>query len=149
MQCIRLVLSGTGGVTSNVTAEEADTAFESTEPQALSSIIHSTPFLVNSRPEFYMKRDPKMTLSQLWAEYTVGLDGNPAIRDLEAQGTDWRKNQNEAGYFRKRRTIIREIEAMIESGLTEEAAINVMEQRRGNKTIDWLIKEMRRQRNSN
>ncbi len=100
-----------------------------------------------TNPTVYrMRRDPKMTVLQLWTEFTVGIEGGPAVRTLEEQGKTWRSDAIESRFFRNRRTILEELQVMIDNGLSEEAAVNVMEQRKGSRTIDWLIKDLRRER---
>ncbi len=95
---------------------------------------------------YKMRRNIQMTVMDQWTEFNQGLDGYPPVRELAA-GSNWKRNEAESRYYRNRRTIINEIDKMIENGLAEEEAVNVMEQKRSDKTLDWLIKEIRRERN--
>lgn len=112
------------------------------------ALARPAPPVIAATARYSMKRDPTMTVMDLWTEYNVGLDGGPAVRELETTDKSWRSgDERESGFFRKRRTILDEIDKMIANGLSEEAAVNVMEQRKGeDRTLDWLVKDLRRER---
>ena len=61
----------------------------------------------------------------LWAEYTVGINGGPALRDLELKDTSWRRMGGTAGRQRWSNSLpfYREIECRVKRGDREEDAV--------------------------
>lgn len=90
------------------------------------------------------KRDEKMTVYELWEEWTVGLDGGPSIRALEQEGTAWRRqpNESESRYFLRRKPVIQAIQDRINEGSTEEEATAFYESMRGSQSIYSLGKRL-------
>lgn len=72
------------------------------------------------------------TVIEAWLEYTVGLDGGPAVKTLEAKyRTAWRKGNGESKFFSRRRSLYKEIEHIAEkSQISLEEAAEVLEARR-------------------
>ncbi|CEP12536.1 hypothetical protein [Parasitella parasitica] len=81
-------------------------AFQSNGSQQLDSrhegFSSETPVGNSSAPPYVTNRKI-VTVVDLWREYTVGLDGGPSIKELEAQyGTTWRKDRKESQFFSRR-----------------------------------------------
>jgi hypothetical protein len=54
------------------------------------------------------------TVLQLWDEWTVGIEGKPAVQDLErSYGPAWRPSASEHVLFSRRKIIVDEIQARI------------------------------------
>jgi hypothetical protein len=76
----------------------------------------------------YTQSDQLATICELWAEYAHGLNGGPAVRDLEAKDTSWRNSSNAARkFYNNRKPIYKEIERLIDKGNDEDAAVQVIE----------------------
>ncbi|CCE65078.1 hypothetical protein TPHA_0J02580 [Tetrapisispora phaffii CBS 4417] len=83
----------------------------------------------------------------IWEEYVHGINGEPAIKDLEEEfGSKWRKTKNRKTFARRKR-LYKFILKGIENGKTSEEMISILENRRlykddkGNlkrRTIGWL-----------
>lgn len=95
-----------------------------------------------------MKKDRTMTVIDLWQEWTVGIDGGPAIRDLEAStNKKWRtSSKTESKYFQRRFTIIDAIQKSIAGGLNEREAVARIEQQRAGRSLNLFSEELRKAR---
>ena len=89
-----------------------------------------------------------MTVKDLWDEWTVGIDSNPPIRDLETNTRKkWRSgDKTENKYFERRKVVIDAVQALIDSGAEETAAVASVEERRATMTLNQLRKELVRNR---
>ena len=70
------------------------------------------------------------TMRELWIEYAVGINGGPALRDLEKKhGSQWRNDKSNCGNtaWSRRLAICQEIESMIQLGMHEHVAVNQLE----------------------
>ncbi len=63
-----------------------------------------------------MSRAPGMTVADLWEEWTIGLRGGPAIRDLEREGTTWRRSPSESRFFQRRKIVLDEVQRLVDGG---------------------------------
>lgn len=98
---------------------------------------------VQTIPQVRMGRGVS-TVRQLWLEWSHGLGGNPPICELEEKhGTKWRRTASESKFFRRRKKII---DAIIThstaSGGSLEESLGYFTQLQGNKTLDWLSKNI-------
>ncbi len=120
---------GTGAIGSSISTNVA------------AQVVLSTPNITNTggMPDFKMNR-LLVSVKNLWKEYTEGFPGGYAVRQLEADwGTAWRKNPTESRFFNRRMVIIREIKRLQrEEGKTESQAVDLLDRRRGNNSLDWL-----------
>jgi hypothetical protein len=98
---------------------------------------------------YKMNRNIK-TVALAWDEYKIGLQGDPPVESLVlAYKAKWRKypcpieSNTEAVFFKRRLKLFRAIAAvMTEEGISEAAAVNRFEKRRGNSTLDALQKSL-------
>lgn len=63
-----------------------------------------------------------------WREYTTGLNGSPALKSVyEGEGWSWRGREAERKYWKRRESLLLEIEALASRlGQPEEAiALNI------------------------
>jgi hypothetical protein len=88
---------------------------------------------------FKMSRKKGMTVADLWNEWSVGIDGKPPIKQLEAMGTGWRAcDSAEQRFFQRRKAIIDLVEANINAGLSEEGAVAAVDSLREGKSLNAL-----------
>jgi hypothetical protein len=91
------------------------------------------------------------TVEGLWREWTVGLQGQPSIRDLDSRwGSRWRTGQqSELQWYSLRLEVIKEIQRVAKvERLAEEAAmwkLHVDQQRMGC-SLDRFCKRLRTNR---
>jgi hypothetical protein len=80
----------------------------------------------------------------VWREYAVGIDGGPAVRDLEeAHGTSWRQHEPERRYFSRRRVFYNAVEEIADAQQipqVEAAAVLEAERKKMRKTLDGVVK---------
>ncbi|KAF9569552.1 hypothetical protein EC968_002559 [Mortierella alpina] len=79
------------------------------------------------------------SIRQIWEQWTVGVNGNPAIQSLEEQyGTRWRLAKD-TNYLNQSRCIVREVARLItDEGHTEEQAIQLLQDQLGSRAIGSL-----------
>ena len=93
----------------------------------------------------YKLRRKLQTVPEVWKEYKFGLDGNPSVESLVADyGTRWLKSTAEQTQFYSRKKIYESIKNSIENGISEEAAVEELEQfrRMNNFTVVQLQASM-------
>ena len=92
-----------------------------------------------------MKRDSSMSVEKLWQEWSVGIDGKPAIRHLETSTRKkWRSgDKTENKYFERRKVIIDAVQGLIDTGLTANMAVAALEEQRGTKSLNQFYKELK------
>ena len=79
-----------------------------------------------------------------WKEYTRGLNGNPSIKDLEAQyGHKWRITNGDRGYYYARKRIYDIVEKLIRTGLKEDEAVADVEKFRQHH--NWSLSRLQSQ----
>ncbi|KAI9009328.1 transcriptional activator of glycolytic enzymes-domain-containing protein [Phycomyces nitens] len=90
---------------------------------------------------YRMRRDIS-TVTELWKEWTEGLDDGPSVAYLENKyGTFWPRTSSESKFFGKRKVIIDRIIDYSEThGISREMAAEIAEDRRHIKdqSLDWL-----------
>jgi hypothetical protein len=80
----------------------------------------------NTHPQHSLICPPQVvaTVAELWDEYTKGLNGGPAIRELEAtHGTKWRKYHRGPHIWQEKSAIYNAIEKLVAEGSSEEDAV--------------------------
>ena len=71
-------------------------------------------------------------MPQLWHEWTVGIEGKPAVERLEElYGAAWKPASSDQVLFSRRKAIVDQIRACIKSGLTPDEAVKEVEGSRG------------------
>jgi hypothetical protein len=87
------------------------------------------------------------TVDEVWREWNEGILGGPAIKDLELKwGSKWRPLPKERVAFCRRKVIIDDILKRQQHGQSASDAITALELVRGDKSIDWLIKELKKRK---
>jgi hypothetical protein len=121
---------------------------EELQQRGQATATSSQPQRPNPMGRTKMKRDISMTVENLWEEWTIGLDGNPSIRDLEVSTRKkWRSgDKTENKYFERRKVIIDAVQALINGGTEEASAVSTIEERRGTMTLNQFYKELQRTR---
>jgi len=86
---------------------------------------------VTTLPTYKLSRSLH-TVHDLWKEWTEGLCGGPAVKDLEERwGTEWRKEDTERRFFNNRRVVLNEVKRVAaEQKISEAEAVEVVERRR-------------------
>ena len=116
---------------------------EAVQSVVLSAASSSTIAASLSPPSYSMSRGIQ-TVADLYREWTQGINGGPAIQDLERNwGAQWRKSEKDRKFFARRRVIIDEINRMIEfERKTPLQAVSELDQKLlANKaSINWLSK---------
>ncbi|KAL3676502.1 hypothetical protein R1sor_026450 [Riccia sorocarpa] len=104
-----------------------------------------------SVPRTYKLSRGIVTTVDLWREWTVGLGGGPAVRELESKwGAAWCEG-SERRFFNRRKVIIEAIEkraSIMQGGTTNDnlkLASEWLEEERQKrkKSLDWLSKNMK------
>jgi hypothetical protein len=89
------------------------------------------------RGVFKMSRRKGMTVTDLWNEWTNGIDGNPPIKQLEAMGTGWRSHDPaEQRFFQRRKAIIDLVDSRINAGDSEVSALAAVDAMRDGKSLN-------------
>jgi hypothetical protein len=83
--------------------------------------------LLTEMPSYSLSRTIS-TVRELWAEWTIGLNGQPAVQALEQQyGAKWRSESKERVMFGRRKIIIDEIYARTKDGTPVIKAVEALE----------------------
>ncbi|MGH7974275.1 MAG: transcription activator GCR1-like domain-containing protein [bacterium] len=76
----------------------------------------------------FIQSEDLASVKGLWTEYAHGLNGGPAVRDLEKAGTEWRADNARRQFYNSRRPIYVEIERLMETRNKDEmGAIDAVE----------------------
>ena len=87
------------------------------------------------------------TVTQLWEEWMVGIEGKPAVKELERlHGPAWRPSSSERVQFSRRKAIVDEIEARVKSGLSPDSAVKEVEESRGTRSLYQLSQSLAKAR---
>ncbi|TYJ52194.1 hypothetical protein B9479_007209 [Cryptococcus floricola] len=85
---------------------------------------------------FTMSREVK-SVPDLWKEYTIGWDGQPAVRDIYEGGNARKRRRgkrfrddSERKFYRRRKKVLEMVEALVEKGVGEEVAVERVERLR-------------------
>ncbi len=69
-----------------------------------------------------------MTISEVWKEWKHGINGGPAVSELEkAHGTAWRKSNTDTQFFVRRKPLYSKMESLLSQGMSENYAIGLLE----------------------
>jgi len=126
-----------------ITAAVADSTVQPSSPIASDADV-----IAVTRPSYRMSRGIR-TVTDFWREWSEGLSGGPAVRDLELKyGAKW-SEANERRFFNRRKKIAGKIErlaAEMEGGKSRSdciAAATTLEEnrKRNGKSLDWLSKK--------
>ena len=111
---------------------EQPSAGQNQDPEPPEDVDNAGPVLnpIAGVPQFRLSRDIT-TVTEVWREWTEGLEGKPPIQDLEDQyKAAWRKYPGEKVFFCRRKLIVDEVKSLIAGGMPENAAVNRMEAKR-------------------
>ncbi|KAH7040969.1 transcriptional activator of glycolytic enzymes-domain-containing protein [Microdochium trichocladiopsis] len=87
------------------------------------------------------------TVEEVWREYKEGIDGQPAIEDLDASwGSRWRPEPRGRTWYSRRKVIWDKIKEYMSDGLDESAAVREVEKLRDGGTINKLIRLLQDER---
>ncbi|KAI1758725.1 transcriptional activator of glycolytic enzymes-domain-containing protein [Hypoxylon sp. FL1150] len=87
------------------------------------------------------------TVEEVWKEYREGMDGQPAIEDLDATwGSRWRPEPRGRTWYSRRKVIWDKIKDYMAEGLDEDEAVKEVEKLRDGGTINKLIRMLQDER---
>lgn len=87
------------------------------------------------------------TVEEVWREYREGMDGQPAIEELDATwGSRWRPEPRGRTWYSRRKVIWDKIKEYIESGMREDVAVQEVEKLRDGGTINKLIRMLQEEK---
>jgi hypothetical protein len=84
----------------------------------------------------------------LWRAWKEGIGGQPAVEALEESwGKGWRREGKVKRWFSARKPLIEKVDGWISRGCLVEAAVELVEQERGGRSLDKFYKDYVRQKN--
>ncbi|KAI5856160.1 transcriptional activator of glycolytic enzymes-domain-containing protein [Durotheca rogersii] len=87
------------------------------------------------------------TVEEVWKEYREGMDGQPAIEELDANwGSRWRPEPRGRTWYSRRKVIWDKIKEHIAEGMGEDDAVKEVERLRDGGTINRLIRMLQDER---
>ncbi|KAK7943390.1 uncharacterized protein PG986_012503 [Apiospora aurea] len=87
------------------------------------------------------------TVEEVWKEYREGMDGQPAIEELDATwGSRWRPEPRGRTWYSRRKVIWDKIKDFIAEGMEEDEAVKEVEKLRDGGTINKLIRMLQEER---
>ncbi|KAI1821459.1 transcriptional activator of glycolytic enzymes-domain-containing protein [Xylaria intraflava] len=87
------------------------------------------------------------TVEEVWKEYREGMDGQPAIEQLDATwGSRWRPEPRGRTWYSRRKVIWDKIREFTAEGMDEDAAVQEVEKLRDGGTINKLIRMLQDER---
>ncbi|KAI1453354.1 transcriptional activator of glycolytic enzymes-domain-containing protein [Annulohypoxylon moriforme] len=87
------------------------------------------------------------SVEEVWREYREGMDGQPAIEDLDATwGSRWRPEPRGRTWYSRRKVIWDKIKEFMAEGLDEDDAVREVEKLRDGNTINKLIRMLQDER---
>ncbi|RYP53688.1 hypothetical protein DL769_010475 [Monosporascus sp. CRB-8-3] len=87
------------------------------------------------------------TVEEVWKEYREGMDGQPAIEELDANwGSRWRPEPRGRTWYSRRKVIWDKIKEYMEHGMSEEDAVKEVERLRDGGTINKLIRMLQEEK---
>lgn len=87
------------------------------------------------------------TVEEVWKEYREGMDGQPAIEELDATwGSRWRPEPRGRTWYSRRKVIWDKIKEYIAEGMDEDEAVKEVEKLRDGGTINKLIRTLQDER---
>ena len=86
-------------------------------------------------PSYKMSRT-LINVPEVWQEYKYGLNGQPSLESLNTKyGKKWRNTNTESTHYCARNKIIQNILTNMEQGMTEQEAVNQLENYRLDKNL--------------
>jgi hypothetical protein len=86
-------------------------------------------------------------VDEVWKEYREGLEGQPAIEQLDANwGSRWRPEPRGRTWYSRRKVIWDKIKEHIAEGMDEADAVKEVEKLRDGGTINKLIRLLQDER---
>ena len=86
-------------------------------------------------------------MEEVWKEYREGMDGQPAIEELDATwGSRWRPEPRGRTWYSRRKVIWDKIKDFIAEGMEEDEAVKEVEKLRDGGTINKLIRMLQEER---
>jgi hypothetical protein len=76
-----------------------------------------------------------VTVPHAWEEYSNGVDGNPSLKELESQGTNWKILSGDASYYLRRLPLLKVIQRRINEGEEISFILSDLESQRGQRTL--------------
>ncbi|KAK6080534.1 hypothetical protein SCUP234_05080 [Seiridium cupressi] len=87
------------------------------------------------------------TVDEVWREYREGIDGQPAVEELDATwGSRWRPEPRGRTWYSRRKVIWDKIKEHIAEGMEEDEAVREVEKLRDGGTINKLIRMLQDER---
>ncbi|RYP04623.1 hypothetical protein DL765_010124 [Monosporascus sp. GIB2] len=87
------------------------------------------------------------TVEEVWKEYREGMNGQPAIEELDANwGSRWRPEPRGRTWYSRRKVIWDKIKEYMEHGMSEEDAVKEVERLRDGGTINKLIRMLQEEK---
>ncbi|KAI1326526.1 transcriptional activator of glycolytic enzymes-domain-containing protein [Xylariaceae sp. FL0255] len=87
------------------------------------------------------------TVEEVWREYRTGMDGQPAVEQLDAQwGSRWRPEPRGRTWYSRRKVIWDKIKEFMAEGMDENEAVREVEKLREGGTINKLIRLLQEER---
>ncbi|KAK8053221.1 hypothetical protein PG996_012522 [Apiospora saccharicola] len=87
------------------------------------------------------------TVEEVWKEYREGMDGQPAIEELDSTwGSRWRPEPRGRTWYSRRKVIWDKIKDFIAEGMEEDEAVKEVEKLRDGGTINKLIRSLQEER---
>ncbi|ETS73086.1 hypothetical protein PFICI_15261 [Pestalotiopsis fici W106-1] len=87
------------------------------------------------------------TVEEVWKEYREGIDGQPAVEELDATwGSRWRPEPRGRTWYSRRKVIWDKIKEYLADGMGEDEAVREVEKLRDGGTINKLIRMLQDER---
>lgn len=87
------------------------------------------------------------TVEEVWKEYREGMDGQPAIEELDSTwGSRWRPEPRGRTWYSRRKVIWDKIKEYVGEGMDEQSAVKEVEKLRDGGTINKLIRMLQDER---
>ncbi|KAI2466282.1 transcriptional activator of glycolytic enzymes-domain-containing protein [Annulohypoxylon bovei var. microspora] len=87
------------------------------------------------------------SVEEVWREYREGMDGQPAIEELDATwGSRWRPEPRGRTWYSRRKVIWDKIKEYMAEGIDEDDAVREVEKLRDGNTINKLIRMLQDER---
>lgn len=87
------------------------------------------------------------TVEEVWKEYREGIDGQPAVEELDATwGSRWRPEPRGRTWYSRRKVIWDKIKEYLTDGMGEDEAVREVEKLRDGGTINKLIRMLQDER---
>jgi len=114
-------------------------------PSTLSTVIT---LATNAVPEYRMNRTIQ-TVRELWQEWSQGVEGGPAVVELERRfQARWRRDSSVRMHYLRRKYIVDEINRLVSEGkyATHNEAVTFLDNQRGQWSLKALNEALRQRR---